>query len=97
MAGGKIVVLNPTAEMRVQERPIAARPDSLAGKRLGVLWNGKPNADILLDRVAGLLAERFGVTVTVQTTKPNVSAPAPPDVIQRLIQECDVVVNAIGD
>ncbi len=97
MANGKILVLNPTAEMRVQERPIAPRPDSLAGERVGILWNGKPNADLLLDRVAELLGERFGVLVTVRATKPNVSAPAPPDVIQKLVAECDVVVNAIGD
>lgn len=97
MASGKILVLNPTAEMRVRERPLAARPDSLAGRRVGILWNGKPNADLLLDRVAELLGERFGAAVTVRTAKPNVSAPAPADIIQKLVKECDVVVNAIGD
>lgn len=45
---GKLVFLNPTAEMRVRKQPLAARPGSLAGRRLGVLWNDKPNADILL-------------------------------------------------
>lgn len=97
MASGKVFILNPTAEMRVKERPLAPRVDSLAGKRVGILWNGKPNADLLLDRIGEHLAERFGAVVAVRAVKPNVSAPAPPDVIQRLIQECDVVVNAIGD
>jgi hypothetical protein len=83
--------------MRVLERPLAARPGSLAGWRLGIRWNEKPNANILLGRLRELLAERYGAMATAWEVKPVASAPAPSDVIQKLIQECDVVVNAVGD
>ena len=34
---------------------ISRRVDTLDGKRIGLLWNGKPNGDVFLNRVAELL------------------------------------------
>jgi len=38
---------------------LAKRIDSFEGKTIGLWWNGKPNGDILLNRVAELLTKRF--------------------------------------
>ena len=38
---------------------IAPRVDTLEGKRIGLLWNGKPNGDVFLNRVAELLEKNY--------------------------------------
>jgi len=47
---------SPVAELgEIQLNP---HPSSLEGKTIVLRWNGKPNGDKLLDRVAELLAEQ---------------------------------------
>jgi hypothetical protein len=55
---------------------LAPRPRDLRGKRVGVLDNSKPNADVLLGRVADLLVERAGVAEVRRWRKPGASTPA---------------------
>ena len=81
---GTRVVANPT---------LAARPASLSGLRLGVLDNGKEQADVLLGRAATLLGQD-GVT-TVFARKPSFSSVAPREVIEQLTM-CDIVITGLG-
>ena len=37
----------------------ASRVDTLDGKRVGLLWNGKPNGDVFLNRIAELLEKNY--------------------------------------
>jgi hypothetical protein len=79
---------------RVAPAPtLAPRPPRLAGLRVGILDNGKEQADVLLGRVAELLA-RDGAT-TVFARKPSFSRVAPPEVIDALSM-CDLVVTGLG-
>ena len=70
-------------------------PSVLAGKRIGILDNSKPNAGLLLGRLAERLAARTGATVSVVERK-NGALPAPDDTLARLA-EAEVVVTGSAD
>ncbi len=72
---------------------VASRPSSLHGLTIGLLENGKENADALLDRTAERLAQR-GATI-VRARKPSFSRPAPGEVIDSLAH-CAAVIAAHG-
>jgi hypothetical protein len=79
---------------RVASAPsLAARPKTFAGMRVGVLDNGKEQADVLLGRVAALL-ERDGAT-PVFARKPSFSRVAPQEAIDALAM-CDMVITGLG-
>ena len=67
----------------------------LAGRRIGILDNSKPNAGLLLGRIAQRLAARTGASVTVVEGK-NAALPAPDDVLARLA-EAQVVLTGSAD
>ena len=90
------VVYNPTAVVSRTSQHLAARPDTLAGKRIGLLFNSKPNADVLLERVSERLGEAFGGTDFVLRSKPTAARPMAPEVLEAMTG-CDAVVNAVGD
>ncbi len=92
---GFIEVLNPTAEARVQDLPLAKRDPDPRGKVIGFLNNRKANAGLLLGRIEEILRERLGEFQTVHGEK-TASSPAPEEVIGAL-SRCDVVITAIGD
>ena len=75
---------------------LAARHGSLDGKRVGLLWNAKVNADIYLRRLQELISERHDGVQFVWQQKPTASKPMEPEVFEAL-RECDVVVTAFGD
>jgi hypothetical protein len=92
---GTIEVLSPRVQVAAAGAPLAPRPLSLDGKVLGLLNNAKPNADVLQERVAELLALRFAIKGQVWKRKPGASSPA--EGLEAFSHECDVVVNASGD
>jgi hypothetical protein len=97
---GRVVYLDPTvgAESRADPaRAAATRPESLDGKVLGLLANGKVNAEPLLLMVGDHLAARYRLRDVVQREKPDSSRPAPAPLLDELARTCDVVVTAIGD
>lgn len=76
------------------------RPDSVRGLRIGVLDNGKPNADVLLATLAEELVLRHGAVPGLITTKgagANAATPARPDVLDRLSKEVDVTLVGSAD
>jgi hypothetical protein len=92
-------VYRPTpdkAEEPASEQALATRPGSLAGKRIGLLWNAKVNADIYLHRLQELIAERHPGVEFVWQAKPTASKPMEPEVLDEM-RTCDLVVTAFGD
>lgn len=77
-----------------QSMPLAARPASIAGLRVGVLDNGKWNAGRLLDRTIELLPEAGGFR---RYKKDGFSHSATPELIARIAAENDLALVAIGD
>jgi hypothetical protein len=64
---------------------------------LGLLGNSKLNADNVLNAVGDLLNERYRIVSTVHRTKPSFSHPAPPEIVEDLAANCDVVIAGVGD
>lgn len=93
----RIKVLSPEAIAKPPKAGLAPRVDRLDGKRIGFLNNTKSNVDILFDRIEEILSERYRIASVVRTRKANAAVPAPADVIERLVGECDVVITASGD
>ena len=91
-------ILDPTVDVPA-EAPIAyaPRPDSLAGKRVGLIENTKFNSDRLLLKIGEALKAEYGAAETRLFRKHNSSVPAHQEIIDELQQTCDVMVAGIGD
>jgi hypothetical protein len=92
-------VYRPTpdkAAVTVGGPELAARDGSLDGKRIGLLWNAKVNADIYLRRLQELISERNNGVEFVWQAKPTASKPMEPEVLDEM-RTCDLVVTAFGD
>jgi hypothetical protein len=74
---------------------IARRRPRLAGLRIGVLDNSKPNADVLLGRVAERLAERAPGATIRRWQKPGASNPA--TMLEEIAAGADVVLTGTAD
>jgi hypothetical protein len=70
---------------------------TLDGARIGVLENGKLNAEEMLNEVAALFVERHGCTVHMLSSKSNASAPAPANTLVKLAQDVDFLITGLGD
>ncbi|RKT35739.1 hypothetical protein DEU34_0242 [Microbacterium sp. AG1240] len=95
-----VAIIDPTARHQVGASAAAAaapRPDSLAGLRIGLLENTKRNADGILAALGAELAARNDVESLVHLTKTVFAMPLPVDLVEELINECDVVVVGVGD
>ena len=93
-------ILDPTG---LTERPaaeaftLADRPTDLRGLKIGLLENGKQNARRFLEDVADVLRERHGAGDAQLRRKEIFSQPAPPELVEELSSQSDVVVIAVGD
>ena len=97
MTTREIIVLDPTVSPLPVQASMAPRPSTLNGLTVGLLANGKRNADRLLDHVAGLLTERYQLNKVVTWDKGNSSRPCPDELMREIMEQCDVVVTATGD
>lgn len=97
----RLVVLDPTSEVRPRSVPLAARlsPHSgdrpLQGHTVGLLDIAKPRGDVFLDRLAELLTDQ-GATVR-RYSKPTFTKPAPVDLRHEIAVQCDAVIEALAD
>ncbi len=92
-----IRVLDPTADQSIATDGMAERPDSLAGKRIGLLRNDKLNSEPLLDAIFDVLAERFDISSAYKINKGDASRPADPEFLEKFSEEVDVALLANGD
>lgn len=93
----------PTSEPAPETTSRAPSPTVLAGLRIGVLDNGKANANTVMVRAAHSLAVRTGATIGVVTKKgpggrsANAAIPVADDVFALLVAEADVVITGAAD
>jgi hypothetical protein len=91
-------LLDPTGDTAgTEDVRLAPRPAGLAGLRLGLLDNGKPNAALLLSEVAGELRRGWGVDSSSTYVKGYFGTPVEESLVQRILKNCDFVVAGIGD
>ena len=93
--GGPRVLLDPTAERRLDVRARLPRLASLSGATLGLLDISKARGDVFLDRLAERLAGE-GAKV-LRFRKPTFTKPAPVDLRQEIATRCDAVIEALAD
>ena len=99
METGYIEILDPTGSTAQREVLPSKRLRGLDSKTIGLLDNGKPNFDIFLDRVEELLCQgrRLAGIIKVRKNDSDTSAPLNPKDLERLVKECDIVLNGICD
>ena len=70
---------------------------TLEGTRIGILENGKLNAEEMLNEFAQLFVERQGCIVRTLASKSNASAPAPAKTLVSVAQDVDFLITGLGD
>lgn len=90
-------VFDPRGRLESSETPLAPRPVSLTGLRLGILDNSKWNANKLLRGAAAALGAKIEFAAVNYYVKHSFSKDADPALIARIAAECDIVLTAIGD
>jgi len=90
-----IEIVNPLGVPRKQVSKLAPRCyDSLAGRRVGLLDNNKPNADKFLQFIGELLRARHP---DIQLVPKRKMSRMESDGLAQLVENCDVVINAFAD
>jgi hypothetical protein len=94
---GRILVASPEGAVVRRRGRLAAAPAALAGKRVAVLVNGKPNAGLLLSSVAENLANTTGMRLGAVLGKRSAAEPADAEVLDNLRRSAEVVLTGSGD
>lgn len=89
-------VLDPTPEKAPPVGQLAPRLDTLKGKRIGFISNGKEGTKGFFRHLDQILREEYGVAEIVSRTKSNYSAPADAHIVAE-IKNWDAVVSGLGD
>ena len=88
-------VLNPRGE--IEPPPTLAptpRVTELAGKKIGLYWNGKGGTYVFFDTVEKLLKEKFPTVTVLRYT----GAFDPGDKLAaKIAKECDTFIDGVGD
>ena len=87
----------PTSTTPTRKRTRAAALAKLDGARIGILENGKLNAEEMLNEVAQLFVQRHGCIVVKLASKKNASAPAPANTLAQVAPEVDFLITGLGD
>jgi len=99
MAINYIEVLDPTGINKQQNIQASSGVGNLNGKFIGFIDNGKPNYDIFLARVMELLNQRFKFAgiIHVRKKEKDTGVALNPADMEKLINNCDVILNGICD
>ncbi len=92
-----IELLSPAAVVAGNVVPLATRVPTLEGRVVGLLDNSKSGTRPVLDRVEELLQREHGVSRIIRYDKKAAALPAPDEMLEAAIRECDVVINGIAD
>jgi hypothetical protein len=92
-----ILVYEPVAPCLTQRQASRGSLDRLRGKTIGFIDNSKPNFHHLVDDLADLLVEHYGVASVVKRRKHSASIPAPDALMSELVADCDAVITGSGD
>ena len=90
-----IEICNPASHVKTEGA--VRTPLVYKGKRVGLLNNSKPNVDLLFDFMAKQLPAQFQTGAVVRIMKANAAQAASPDILKKLSEEAEVVINAVGD
>ena len=89
--------LNPVQEAEIEPASLAPRLESLQGITLGLLSNGKTNAERLLKLIAEELNDTFNLGEVIQEAKGSAGINCPRELLENLVARCDAVITGMGD
>ena len=89
-------VLDPTAEKTAPLGQRAPRLDTLKGKTVGFISNGKEGTKGFFAHLKRILKDDYGVAQVVMRTKSNYSAPADAPIAAEM-RNWDAVISGLGD
>lgn len=87
-------ILDPTAELVPEHRPVAPRLRAIEGV-IGIVDISKPRGDVFLDRIQTLLDQR-GIDA-LRFSKPTHTRPAPLDLRHEIALHSNAVIQALAD
>ena len=91
-------ILDPTGQSDVpRAATLTPRIGDLAGARLGLLDNAKPNAALVLQTVAAQLRAQHHLGAVSTYTKSYFGTPVEEDRAREIAQSCDAVIAGVGD
>ena len=91
-----IRVLDPSSEMVAALSEAAPRLETLEGRTVGFISNGKEGTLGFFSHLGEMLKEGFGVSDVIIRVKSNYSAPADAAIVNE-ISRWDAVISGIGD
>lgn len=93
---GSIRVYNPVAVKAPLNVPAAPRDGgSLDGKRIGLIWNGKPGGNVALEVLAEHLGRRYPTATFWRSDW--YSYPFTDGQLEQIEKNCDVAIGTTGD
>ena len=92
-----IQIFDPTTEATKRRIAFAARPESLAGRRIGLIDNTKHNSDQLLLRIADILEREHGAKAHIIRKKKSSGSAPHSEIIEEYKANVDVVIAGVGD
>ena len=93
----RVRLLDPTARLHDDEKPLAPRFPDLHGKCIGILDNTKSNADLLMKQMASLLCLQYGASDIMHRRKAHAAIGATEELLDDMAASCDLVLIGSGD
>jgi hypothetical protein len=95
--GAMLEVFDPTAGPATGKVIMARRSGTLDGQTLGVIWNGRPYGDQVINGAIALLRQKYNFKDVVFRKKPFIGNVAPREIQEEMINSCDIVITGVGD
>jgi hypothetical protein len=90
-------ILSPEGTTGERMSALAEAPETLAGRRLIVLDNGKPGATHLMTRIAERLVERAQVDFVGARRKYTAATPCEDVLLEEIVEGADLVITGTAD
>jgi hypothetical protein len=91
-------ILDPTGQPdAARVATLAPRVRDLAGLRLGLLDNAKPNAALVLETIAAQLRAQHHIGEVTTYTKSYFGTPVEEDRAREIAESCEAVIAGVGD
>ena len=90
-------ILDPTGDPVPTGFTAAPRLTTVDDLRIGLFSNGKVNADKLLRYTAEVFEREAGCSIVIDSGKRNASRIADPQVLERIANDVDFLITAVGD
>ena len=88
---------DPTTSRQQRHLSRAKALPALQGKSIGILENGKLNAEAMLREIAQIFVTQDGCRLHAVYSKVNPSAPAPAATLAKAATEVDFLITGLGD